>query len=323
MTKMNIRNCLACYQELLSEVGDFHKDCSKRLFGSKEPPEFPFDLRDTMEGGRKIIVGRIALTGVQPKLSLEIQRLGDSNSRRFTIVGLEGEWSGYILKPPTTRYEELPQNEDLVMHLARIAKIHTAEHSLIRMHSGELAYITKRFDRHRTKGSHTKFKLEDMCQLTRRLTENKYKGSMEQVGKAIAEFSSNPGIEVIKFYDVARFCFLVGNADMHLKNFSLLSKEGVTSLSPAYDILSTELAVHDEDETALPINGKQRNLRSKDWQLFGESLKINPESLNASNEALRDALPTMFSFIERSFLNEERKQRLGDFVKMRAARLFD
>lgn len=317
------RPCLACYLPLEIEQKDFHPACSMRVFGSTQPPEFPFDRDDLDVEGRHIVLGRMAVTGVQPKLSLDIEKGKGTKSRRFTIVGLGGPWGEFILKPPTPSYAELPENEDLVMHLAQIAQIETAQHSLIRMRSGELAYITRRFDRASNKAGHLKFQMEDMCQLTERLTEDKYKGSLEQIGKVIKRYSSNPGIDCLRFYELAMFCALVRNADMHLKNFSLLTIEGITSLSPAYDLISTPLALDDKDETALTVNGKQRNIKPKDWRTFGESLKIRPEALNASNEQLRESIPAMFAFIAKSFLSEERKVRLREIITERASQLFE
>jgi serine/threonine-protein kinase HipA len=134
----------------------------------------------------------------------------------------------------------LPELEDLTMHLASVSGIETLLHSLIRLSSGSLAYITKRIDRP-AKG---KFHMEDMCQLTERLTEHKYKGSYEQIGRAILKYSSNPVLDVVNFFEQLVFSYLTGNADMHLKNFSLIKKPEVGwSLSSAYDLVPTALVV--------------------------------------------------------------------------------
>jgi serine/threonine-protein kinase HipA len=124
----------------------------------------------------------------------------------------------YILKPPSTEYKELPQNEDVTMHLANLVKIKTAQHCLIRLHSGELAYITKRFDRNKK----DKIAVEDFCQLTENLTEHKYRGSIEKVAKTTQKFTTNKGLEVLRLFELVLFCYLTGNADMHLKNFALI-----------------------------------------------------------------------------------------------------
>ena len=132
----------------------------------------------------------------------------------------------------TETFQHLPENEDLTMHLAEAFNIPAAMHSLIRLKSGELAYITKRFDRIKKE----KLALEDMCQLTETLTNDKYRSSMEKVGKCIEKYSTRPGLDNLIFFETAIFNFLTGNADMHLKNFALLTtKENDIVLSPAYD----------------------------------------------------------------------------------------
>src|SRR5690606_38986653 len=142
---------------------------------------------------------------------------------------------GYILKPPTPHYQQLPEVEDLTMHLAALAKIKTVPHSLIRLQSGKLAYITKRIDRTK-KG---KLHMEDMCQLTERLTEHKYQGSYEQIAKAILKYSALPGLDLVNFFELVVFSFLTCNADMHLKNFSLIQQPGMGMVfSPAYDLVA-------------------------------------------------------------------------------------
>jgi serine/threonine-protein kinase HipA len=153
-----------------------------------------------------------------------------SEPQRFTIVGL---WGDYILKHPTKRYRNLPELEDLTMHLAELSGIDVVPHSLIRLNSGKLSYITKSIDRL----NEYKIHMEDMCQLTERLTEHKYQGSYEQIGKAIINYSE----QVI-------FSFLTGNADMHLKNFSLIDKpEMGYVLCPAYDMVASSLLVEGDD----------------------------------------------------------------------------
>ncbi|MCU0336802.1 MAG: HipA domain-containing protein [Sediminibacterium sp.] len=191
----------------------------------------PYSEQDLEPLAKEVIQNQTTVTGVQAKLSMHISNSGkESRERKFTIVGL---WGGYILKPPSDFYIQLPEVEDVTMHLAQIAKIKTVPHSLIRLQSGTLAYLTKRIDRTK-KG---KLAMEDMCQLSGRLTEDKYQGSYEQIGKTIQRFSVNPGLDVVNFMELVVFSFLTGNADMHLKNFSLLEQPGVgMTLSPAYEI---------------------------------------------------------------------------------------
>ena len=185
--------CLFCYQQLNTDEKFFHLSCSKEIFGKSKPPEIEFNESQMVDMANKIIRAHNAVTGVQPKLSLEITKTENSNGQeRFTIVGL---WGGYILKPPSSQYQQLPEVEDLTMHLATIAGIETVPHSLIRLSSGNLAYITKRIDRAKKKKIH----MEDMCQITERLTEDKYRGSHEQIAKAILKILCIAGIGCSEF----------------------------------------------------------------------------------------------------------------------------
>ena len=139
------KRCLYCYQILNDETLNFHPKCSQKLFGSAIPPVLDYGKEQMQELAKEIVIRSVAVTGVQPKLSLTIEKTpGDPKRSRFTIVGL---WGGYILKPPTDVFPHLPENEDLTMHLSELFGIPTALHSLIRLQSGELAYLTKRFDR--------------------------------------------------------------------------------------------------------------------------------------------------------------------------------
>ncbi|MEN2436159.1 HipA domain-containing protein [Weeksellaceae bacterium A-14] len=138
-----MEKCLYCYQSLKESEKDFHPACAKKMFGTAQSPIINFDLKQLEELARQIIIKSVAVTGVQPKLSLDLEKHKGELSR-LTIAGLNGE---YILKPSSKEYAELPENEDVTMHLAELVKIKTAKHTLIRLHSGELAYLTKRFDR--------------------------------------------------------------------------------------------------------------------------------------------------------------------------------
>jgi serine/threonine-protein kinase HipA len=219
---------------------------------------------------------QMAVTGVQAKVSLSIHRKEELNEvKKLTIVGLYGD---YILKPPSEHYEQLPELEHLTMKLAHLCGLKTVPHSLVRLKDKTLCYITKRVDRHQ-KG---KFHMEDMCQLTERLTEDKYKGSHEQVAKTILKYSSNPMLDVSNFYELVLFCFFTGNADMHLKNFSLLGDLlGNYTLSPAYDLLNTALVIKsDKEELALTLNGKKSKLKYNDFLVAYETSGLSKKVLD-------------------------------------------
>jgi len=224
-----------------------------------------------------------------------------------------------FLKPPTTQYPQLPEVEDLTMHLAQLAKIKTVPHCLIRLKSGNLAYITKRTDR-TNKG---KLAMEDMCQLTERLTEDKYHGSYEQIGKVILKYSSTPGLDVVNFFELVLFSFLTGNADMHLKNFSLLEQPGLgMTLSPAYDLVNTALVnPTDNEELALTLNGRKKNLKRQDFITAMNSLKVEEkQQQNIFNKMIK-AMPKWIEQIDFSFMDQSFKDQYKAILKDRLSRM--
>jgi len=313
---MKINKCLYCYQQLNETEQDFHSACAKKMFGTKQAPIIDFNLKQLEELAKQIVIKSIAVTGVQPKLSLELEKQKNELSR-LTIVGLHGN---FILKPPSTEYKELPQNEDVTMHLANLVKIKTAQHCLIRLHSGELAYITKRFDRNKK----DKIAVEDFCQLTENLTEHKYRSSIEKVAKATQKFTTNKGLEALRLFELVLFCYLTGNADMHLKNFALLENDlGEFELSPAYDLLSTALVIADDkEETALTINGKKSRLKKKDFDALAISMNINTKVLDSIYTKFEKALPKWIDFIKQSFLSKTMQKNYIKLIESKHQNLF-
>ena len=312
-----MRNCLYCYQPLIYNEQDYHVACSKKIFGQAIAPILPYTMSDLDILAKEVIKSQTAVTGVQAKLSLHINR--DSKEvtpKRFNIVGL---WGGYILKPPTTLYAQLPEVEDLTMHLASIAKINTAPHCLIHLQSGQLAYITKRIDRTK-KG---KLFMEDMCQLTERLTEEKYNGSYEQIAKAILKYSTTPGLDLVNFFELVLFSFITGNADMHLKNFSLLEKPGMgMSLSPAYDLVNTHLVnPADKEELGLTLKGKKKKIKKEDFVEVMHSFKIDEKQQQNIFNKMTKALPKWNTMIDISFLSAEFKTQYKSIIQERIKRL--
>ncbi len=316
--------CLYCYKALTRGENDFHTRCSKKFFGQPSPPALPYTIEQMSELAATIIYSQIAVTGVQPKISLELAD-SDGNApnapKRFTLVGL---WGSYILKPPTVQYAELPEIEDVTMHMAHVAGISVVPHSLIRLQSGELAYITKRIDRIDTSKGQKKIHLEDMCQLTERLTEDKYHGSYEQVAKVIQRYSARPGLDVINFFELVLFSFLTGNADMHLKNFSLLHEPtSGTALSPAYDLVATALVnPADDEDTALTLNGKKKHLTRKDFLTAFTTLKLTTKQQENIFTKMAKAKESWLALIEQSFLSAEMKSAYRKLMQERFARLY-
>ena len=178
------------------------------------PPLLTLNKEQLETLAKEIIVRSIAVTGVQPKLSLQLEKTRNE-APRLTLVGLYGD---YILKPPSEQYPCLPENEDLTMHLAEVAGIRTAAHSLIRLSSGELAYITRRFDRQNGQ----KIAVEDFCQLTETLTEHKYRGSVEKIGKLVRQFTTNKGYEQQRLLSLILFAISQGILICTLRTMLLL-----------------------------------------------------------------------------------------------------
>jgi serine/threonine-protein kinase HipA len=305
-----VRRCLYCYKSLLAGEVDFHSACSKKMFGQSLPPELPYSENQLEKLAEEVIKTSTTVTGVQPKLSLHLSTEKEPKAAsKFTIVGL---WGGYILKPPTPNYRQLPEVEDLTMHLATIAKINVVPHSLIRLRSGSLAYITKRIDRVKK----DKLQMEDMCQLTERLTEDKYNGSYEQIAKAILKYSTNPGLDVVNFFEVVLFSYLTGNADMHLKNFSLIQQgDSGMAFSRAYDLVATKIVnPADDEELALTLNGKKKKIKKADFLAAFNTLRLDKKQQDNIFKKMIKAKVAWIDMINVSFLSEEFKNQYVDLL---------
>jgi serine/threonine-protein kinase HipA len=308
-----MERCLYCYKELKEGETNFHPACAKKFFGIKDVPALPYRHDQLADLARKVIRSQTTLTGVQAKLSLDISRGKSDEPNRFTIVGL---WGRYILKPQTDAYRALPELEDLTMHLAEAVKISVVPHSLIRFEDGEMAYITRRIDRPK---DGTKVAMEDMCQLTERLTEYKYRGSYEQIAKAIKKFSSAPKLDLVNFWELVTFSWITGNADMHLKNFSLYRlPSGDYTLTPAYDLLSTTLVMpEDSEEMALTLNGKKRKITKDDLVKAVTASGIDLKIIDNMAKKLVKAVPKWFDLIDNSFLPEDMKHKYKTLILRR------
>ncbi|MBU3679625.1 MAG: HipA domain-containing protein [Candidatus Kapabacteria bacterium] len=309
--------CLCCYRPLHADDVDMHQSCAKKLFCVDRQVELPFAEEDLTQLATTVIQNHSVVTGVQPKLSLHVPRATDQAAhQRFTIVGV---WGDYIIKPPSERYPELPQIEDVTMHLAQLSAIATVPHCLIRMTSGNLAYITARVDRtHRGK-----LAMEDMCQLTGRMTEHKYRGSYEQVATAIRRYSATPGLDIVNFYEVILFALLTGNADMHLKNFSLLEKPGVgMTLSPAYDLVNTALVnPADDEQLALALHGKRKNITRRNLETAMTSSQLQQSQITRIFAKMQRSIPAWLDMLDASFLKASTKDAYKHLITTRAANL--
>ncbi len=312
-----MKKCLFCYKKI--ENGDFHESCSKKIFNNPIAPLLSYSVETMEELANEIAQNSIAVTGVQPKLSLHLNPATKQQDSRFTIVGL---WGNFILKPPIKEYPNMPEVEDCTMHLASLFDISVVPHSLIRLKSGELAYITRRVDRDFKKKA--PIHMEDFCQLSEKLTIDKYRGSMESIAKLIKKFSSNSGFDLISFFEITVFSFLTANGDMHLKNFSLLHNNENITLAPAYDLLCTRLFIsekNDPEEMALTLNWKKRKFKLSDFQEFGISCGLSLKQIENSLNKFAKNYHKIESLVRSSFLSESLQNEFLEIIEERAKRL--
>ena len=313
---MHNRNCLICLDPLDDGVLQYHETCCRKLFGTPCPPELPYTWEQLNQLAETTVRQHVTVPGVQPKLSLHLEKARQAGNSRFTLVGLEGD---YILKPPVANFPKMPELEHLTMRMANCFGISTSECGLIPLVGGQLAFMTRRMDRE----GRIKLHMEDMCQLTDRLTEQKYRGSLEQVGRVILRHCNNPVFDVLRLFDVTLFCFLTGNSDMHLKNFSLLYRlGGEIALSPAYDLLPTVLLLpEDTEETALTLSGRKNRLTLEDFTRFAASMKLTPKQIENVYAHFSSRLTPALQMMEKGFCTPGMKERFRALLNERASRL--
>ena len=311
--------CLYCYQELENGQMDYHPGCARKFFGSKTAPLLPYSRENMSELARQVIRTSASVTGVQAKMSLDVNRGGKDEPAKFTIVGL---WGKYIFKPQSGQHPCLPELEDLTMKMAEAARIRTARHTLIRMADGELGYLTLRMDRGR-KGE--KISMLDMCQLSNRLTEHKYYGTYQQLAETIKTYSSAPMLDVQRYWEVVLFSWITGNSDMHCKNFSLVDTgNGEYTLAPAYDLLAVLLAdPKDTEEMAMSFTvggaktGFDRNTFMTAFTQSGIPVAVADKMI----ERMKGCLPLWTELIGQSFLPEKIKTDYCSLLRNRIALL--
>jgi len=312
-----MNRCCYCYEVLDAADADMHVRCSRAFYGQPLPPLFPYTAIEIDALAHQTVRARTTIPGVQPKLSMKLEGgKGKNGPGRLTLVGVLG---GYIVKPPSTQYRELPEIEDLTMHLAADAGIDVVPHALIRMESGALAYISRRIDR----TSNGKVHMEDFCQITGKLTEQKYRGSHEQIAKAIIAHSEAPMLDVVKFGECVLFSLLCGNADMHLKNYSLIQRTGrAFVLAPAYDLVATQL-VHpsDDEDCALTLNGKKKGIRRKDVEAAFTKMGLRERQQQNIFARMERSTERWLARIQASFVTDDTKVAYVHLLQERLQRL--
>jgi len=319
-------NCLYCGKPLDETVSKteyncgWHDRCIKRFFGTDKMPYIDISKEKLEHLAKENTNQGLTVPGVQKKLSLH---LVVDNSPRLTLVNYP---TGYILKPQTEQHPHLPEAEHLIMSMAKATGINTVPFAMVKM-GDDYAYITRRIDRVLTKGSKAKLKkfaMEDFCQLDGKLTENKYIGSYERCGKIIAQYSFMPMLDEAELFLRLVFCYAVGNSDMHLKNFSLIetkAESGIYQLSAAYDMLPVQLVVNDEEDTALTLNGKKKNLRRKDFMIFAQTIGLQDKVAERLIKKIINLEDKYIEMCRNSYLPEDMKESLCHFISEKIEKL--
>ncbi len=311
-----MNKCLYCYKEIKGEA-DFHVTCAKLFFDTEIAPTIDYTFDQMSDLAKDVVERSVSIPGVQAKLSMSLVNETRENSNvRLTVVGALG--SNYIFKPPNEDYPEMPENEHLTMRIAEAYGINVVSSSLIKLKSGELSYITKRVDR--TEDGN-KIHMIDMFQITEAF--DKYKSSMKKVGKAIDSYAENTLLDKLLFFELSVFCFLSGNNDMHLKNFSLLNSKSGWSLSPAYDLLNVSIVLpEDTEELALTIGGKKRKLKLEHFETFGKNLGLTQKQIKGVFKRFLANKKKAVKLIEASFLSEEMRHKYLALIDERYSRLY-
>ena len=288
---------LCCYKDV-EDSEKYHTECLKRLFGVNWIPQIMINSRDFPIEVRKK-AGKMSISGIQIKASVRL----DKNNRSLSIVG---EGGTHILKPEPGEYPELPQNENLCMNIAECLDIEVPPHGLFPMADGKLSYVIKRFDRASGAG---KIHIEDMAQILGLPPDSKYNSSLEKIGRTILKNTQNKYLNAIEFFERVILSFILGNGDMHLKNWSLLiPDDNRIRLAPCYDLVCTELYLPDGDESALTINGKRSNLKKSDFQSLADYLEIGQKSVKNSFDKIIDSRIQIISLIDDTAHFEQKEE---------------
>lgn len=306
-----MNKCLCCLKAT-SDGSSYHKNCLKRLFGSEKPPIIKFASTDIVSEISKN-AGKMSISGIQIKASIKLNNKGN-------FIEIVQSGGTHILKPEPFEYPQLPQNENLFMNIAEVLGMEVPPHGLFDMSDKKKCYIIKRFDR----GSDgEKIHVEDMAQLLEMPPDSKYESSVEKVGKMIIRVSKRPFLDLINFYERIIFCFLIGNGDMHLKNWSIISPEdGNIHLSPCYDLISSKLYLPYEDETALTVNGKRNNLKLSDFEELANFLKIDEKAALNSLNKFKNARGIILKMLDNE-MGSEAINKLKEIISGRYKRLFE
>ena len=319
MTEINVCPCT-----LAEGFQTYSPAALRQLFDGVEVSHIlPFnspnsDTEDNREYTRH--VGRISLSGVQPKASLLLL----NGQLQQPSADERGQ---YILKPAPTSYTLLerkycPANEHLSMQLAsQIYHIETAANAICFFRDGEAAYVCRRFD---VAPDGSKYQQEDFASLGGLTKANggadyKYRNlSYEECAQLIQKYTTASAIEVLKFFRIVVFNYLILNDDAHLKNFSLINRgDGEYHLSPAYDLVNTSLHLYEPRIFALDkglfSEGMQltdtHTITRRDFEEFGRRIGLAPRIIKRELDFFSAEQPLAQALINRSFLSDPLKLR--------------
>ncbi len=309
-----MHKCLYCYKEIVAQdADDYHLKCSKSFYGTTHPPILPYRLSEMEKLAKEAAELSITVPGVQPKLSLGWIKAALENGHQGRLTIMDALDGNYILKPQNPQYEQMPENEHLSMKLALLFKIGIVPVNMIRLASGELCYITRRIDRNQDGSKNHMIDFHQILEL-----EDKYKGTMEMLGKKIGELSVNTLLDKLRFFELAVFNYVIGNNDMHLKNFSMLLSEMGWTLAPAYDLLNVKIILpSDKEDTALLFGGKKMNFNKGYFDRFAGVLHLNDKQVMAVYKRLIKWLPEAVQLIDISFLSEEHRTSYKALITQR------
>lgn len=277
----------------------------KEMFNTSELPIIDFNLQDVSQKAQKS-TGKLSISGVQPKLSMKL----DKKNNSLISVAEGGE---YILKPQIAAFSNIPENEQCCMDIAAELGINVPPHCLLPLKDRSWAYIVKRFDRE----SGLKIHQEEFFQILE--SGDKYKGSVEQIGRRLKEISTAPGYDVQLLFERVVFNFIIGNGDAHLKNYSIAYRDKETiRLTPAYDIVCSKLVIPDEEDSALSINSKKNGLKRDDFDKLAEYLNI---PIKIRYEKFEKNLTLMETVIKNSEIKKEIQEQFINIINERLSRM--
>jgi serine/threonine-protein kinase HipA len=256
---------------------------------------------------------KLSIQGVQPKLSAIISVV----NQQFEIVD---QFGNYIIKPQNDIFPELPENEDVTMKMAKVYGLEVPFHGLVYSKDGSLSYFIKRFDRY-SKGK--KYATEDFAQLSGNSRDTKYDYTMEKLVKVIDDYCTFPAIAKADFFKRILFCFITGNEDMHLKNFSVITKAGKTTLAPVYDFLNSSISIKNpQEELALSLKGKKSNFRATEIIDYyaKERLELSDKTIDVILSDMNKSISKWTELVEISFLSDVMKEKYLNLMDDRIKR---